>query len=146
MTKVSVEKVELEQYEVEFPLEEVREMLRFEHNGTKMRLPYNAIMTYRGASPETGGPVLIASFQLDVTSPEPSGLTQQEIDIWGLIRAAGGKGITYHKLHTLKKSKIHIQTIMKVVRSLVERNLVEECPEKQARKGAPPRKLWRSVE
>jgi len=145
MTKVSVEKIEMEQYEVEFPLEDVREMLRFEHNGTKMRLPYNAIMTYRGASPETGGPVLIASFQLDVTNPEPSGLTQQEIDVWGLIRQAGDGGITYHTLETIMDGTMSLQVIGKVVRSLVERGLVAECKHRERRKGAPPRKLWRSL-
>jgi len=144
--KVSVEKVVTEKYEVEYPLEEIRELLRFRHNGTTMRVPYNAVVNYRGASPETGGPVLIATFELEIDLPKPSGLTQQEVDVWGLIRQAGDGGITYARLETIMDGTMSLQTIGKVVRSLVDRRLVEECPEKERRPGKVPRKLWRSVE
>lgn len=144
--KVSVEKIVTEKYEVEYPLEEIRELLRFRHNGTTMRVPSNAIMSYRGASPETGGPVLIAMFEMEIDLPSPSGLTQHEVDVWGLIRQAGDGGITYARLETIMDGTLSLQTIGKVVRSLVDRRLVEECPEKERRPGAPPRKLWRSVE
>lgn len=144
--KVSVEKVVMERYEVEYPLEDIRDLLRFEHNGTKMRVPYNAVLNYRGASPETGGPVLIATFEIENDLPEPSGLTQQEVNVWGLIRQAGDGGITYARLETIMDGTLSLQTISKVVRSLVNRRLVEECPEKESQPGRPPRKLWRSVE
>lgn len=144
--KVSVEKVVTEKYEVEYPLEEIRELLRFKHNGTTMRVPYNAVVNYRGASPETGGPVLVVEFELEVELPSPSGLTQNEVDVWGLIRQAGDGGITYARLETIMDGTLSLQTIGKVVRSLVDRRLVEECPQKEAHPGRPPRKLWRSVE
>lgn len=144
--KVSVEKVVTEKFKVEYPLEEIRELLRFRHNGTTMRVPYNAVVNYRGASPETGGPVLVVEFELEVDLPSPSGLTQHEVDVWGLIRQAGDGGITYARLETIMDGTMSLQTIGKVVRSLVDRRLVEECPEKESRPGKVPRKLWRSVE
>jgi hypothetical protein len=144
--KVSVEKVVTEKYAVEYPLEEIRELLHFKHNSTTMRVPYNAILNYRGASPETGGPVLIATFELEIDLPSPSGLTQNEVDVWGLIRKAGEEGITYQRMELIMDGAMSIQVIGKVVRSLVDRRLVEECPEKQHAPGRPPRKLWRSVE
>lgn len=144
--KVSVEKVVTEKYEVEFPLEEIRELLRFKHNGTTMRVPSTAVMSYRGASPETGGPVLVASFETEIDLPEPSGLTQHEVDVWGLIRKAGEEGITYQRMEAIMDGTMSIQLIGKVVRSLVDRRLVEECPEKERQPGRPGRKLWRSVE
>lgn len=144
--KVSVERVVTEKYEVEYPLEEIRDLLRFKYNGTTMRVPYNAVLSYRGASPETGGPVLIATFELENDLPNPSGLTQQEVDVWGLIRQAGDGGITYARLETILDGTMSLQTIGKTVRSLADRRLVEECPEKESRPGRPPRKLWRSVE
>ena len=145
MTKVSVEKIEMEEWSVEFPLDDIREQLRFEHNGVKMRLPYNAVLSYVGASPENGPAKLVGTFKLDVTKPEPSGLTQQEVDVWGLIRQAGDGGITYARLGTITEDAMAYQTLQGVVRSLVKRNLVEQCG-KESRPGAPPRKLWRSVE
>lgn len=147
MAKVSVEKVELARYEVEFPLDEVRKQLRFTHNGKEMALPYNAILSYVGPSPETGPPKLIASFELDVTRPEPGELNQREIDVWGLIRAAGEEGITYHRLRDLAESKgLSRSTVDVTVRLLAKRGLVEECGTEESPNSGKPRKKWRSVE
>lgn len=147
MAKVSVEKVELARYEVEFPLDEVRKQLRFTHNGKEMALPYNAILSYVGPSPETGPPKLIASFELDVTPAEPSGLTQIEVDVWGMIRTAGEEGITYQRVYDLMEGGFgrSMATIQKAVKTLTEKGLVENCGKEQPVTNHS-RKLWRSVE
>lgn len=147
MTKVSVEKVELVRYLVEFPLEEVRKQLRFTHKGKEMALPYNAVLSYRGPSPETGGPKLVATFELDVTPEEPSGLTQIEVDVWAMVRAAGDDGITYQRIYDLMDGGHgrSMATIQKTVKSLVEKGLVENCGKEQP-VTTHSKKLWRSVE
>lgn len=144
--KVSVEKIAVEQWSVEFTLDEVREHLKFRHESVLMRLPNNAILSYTEASQENGPAKLVASFEVSTEKPEPSGLTQQEIDVWGLIRQAGEDGITYARLETVMDNMMSIQSIGRIVRSLAERGLVAECVKKAHRKGFPPRKMWRSIE
>ena len=146
MTKVSVEKIEMERYEVEFPMDDIIGMLRFDHNGTKHRLPYNTVLSYVGASPENGPAKLVATFELDVTPPENGDMTQHEVDVWGLIRLAGDGGTSYQGLlgssGTLTDSQIK-----RAVRSLVQRGLVREREQREmSPTGGAPRKLWRCIE
>ena len=146
MTKVSVEKIAMERYEVEFPLDDIREMLRFEHNGTKMRLPYNAVLSYVGASPDSGPAKLVATFELDVTPPTNGDMSQREVDVWGLIRLAGTGGTSYQGIQASSGALTDSQ-VKRAVASLVQRGLVWECETREpSTSGGAPRKLWRSVE
>lgn len=144
--KVSIEKVTTEKWAVEFTLDEIREYLRFSHDGVSMRLPLNAILSYVDTSQENGQAKIVASFEVGIEKPEASSLTQQEINVWGLIRQAGEDGITYARLETIMDDMMSIQSIGRVVRSLAERGLVAECVKREHRKGFPPRKMWRSIE
>jgi len=79
--KVSIEKIVKELWSVDFPLDDIRDQLRFKHNGVKMRLPHNAVLSYVEKGLENDPAKLVATFETSAEKPEPSGLTQDEVDV-----------------------------------------------------------------
>lgn len=165
--KVSVTKVEMEKYEIEYTLDEIRDLLTYRLEGMTLQVPSYTVISYVGASPETGGPKLIASFDMEtdyeeIISPDPGsalyqdinaaadlhneGLTQNEIDVWGIIRQAGEKGISYQRIaDVMEDHALSAGTIGRITRKLVARGKVVQSGEENG-SGNHLRKLWRSVE